>query len=227
MQKILWKRFVVGLAIGSLLSLLFYFVPNIDLYFSQLFYNSKTHFHLEKYILITILDYSAKVFGLVILCTAIILALRKFRSLRSLNPKYYIKYIYIVLIIVAGPVIIVDQVLKDNSGRARPYQTKEFGGQKEFSGAYHYSSECTKNCSFVSAHAAFGFCFVCFAFIFGTQCTKRYYFEMVGIFLGLFFGFIRIMQGKHFLSDIVICGVFMYLFAVVMAIIMKPYREFK
>ncbi|MBC8027935.1 MAG: phosphatase PAP2 family protein, partial [Steroidobacteraceae bacterium] len=64
-------------------------------------------------------------------------------------------YLFIVLALGAG--VIVNVVLKDNFGRARPRDIAEFGGSKQFTPAFVVSRECDKNCSFSSGEGAGGF----------------------------------------------------------------------
>jgi len=96
----------------------------------------------------------------------------------------------------------VNIILKDNSlGRPRPVHIEHFGGTHEFTKTFYYSGECTKNCSFVSGHASIGFYFMALAWIY--RCRQWLYF---GIFCGLAIGFARIVQGGHFLSDVIFAG---------------------
>ncbi len=108
--------------------------------------------------------------------------------------------IYLLAALAIGPGLIVNLVLKDNWGRARPYEVIQFGGTSAFTPAFVISRECHKNCAFVSGHAAMGFYFIAFGFL----CRRRrsLFFLLAGIY-GAVVGLVRILQGGHFLSDVV------------------------
>ena len=72
---------------------------------------------------------------------------------------------FLVVTLIIGPGIIVNYILKDNFGRARPKDIIEFHGTKNFTKIFMISNQCTKNCSFPSGHAAIGFYFTAFAYI--------------------------------------------------------------
>lgn len=120
----------------------------------------------------------------------------KKNELRNCRLKQ-LKIMTIALVFVPG--ILVNTIIKDNSlGRARPHQIEQFSGEKHFSSAFAYSGECRRNCSFVSGHAAIGFYFMLFGWVFGR---RRWW--QLGVLLGTTVGLVRIIQGGHFLSDVV------------------------
>ena len=65
--------------------------------------------------------------------------------------------VFIVAATALGPGLIANTVLKDNWGRARPYQTDSFGGTRQFTPAPLPAAQCERNCAFVSGHAALAF----------------------------------------------------------------------
>jgi len=62
--------------------------------------------------------------------------------------------VYLMLTLALGPGLLVNSVLKEHSGRARPVQTVDFGGTQQFSAAWVWADQCRTNCAFVSGHAA-------------------------------------------------------------------------
>lgn len=106
---------------------------------------------------------------------------------------------YILLVLLLGPGLMVNTVLKDNWGRARPAQTVEFGGQAQFSPAWVMSDQCPNNCSFVCGDASIGFALVALAF----ASRRPHRWLAAGIALGGALGLMRMAQGGHFLSDVV------------------------
>ncbi len=83
-------------------------------------------------------------------------------------------------------------------GRARPNEIQQFGGNDLFTPWFRFGDSCFSNCSFVSGDASVGFALIVFYFI-----TKNNFFIYMSIFFGLSLGFIRIIAGGHFLSDII------------------------
>ncbi|BBB29593.1 phosphatase PAP2 family protein [Neptunomonas japonica] len=117
---------------------------------------------------------------------------------KGLKAKQKI-FFFLIVTMVVGPGILVNVLIKDNSiGRARPVHIEQFGGKASFTPAFAYSGQCKKNCSFVSGHAAIGF----YAIVLGWVFRKRAWF-WAGFSLGAIIGLSRIMEGGHFLSDIV------------------------
>ena len=108
-----------------------------------------------------------------------------------------------------GPGLLANVVLKDHWGRARPTQIEAFGGTRQFTPAPLPASQCTRNCSFVSGHAALGFSLVGFAFLLPTARWRR---RAIAATLGFgaLIGLVRIVQGGHFLSDVVYAGLLVY-----------------
>ena len=89
-------------------------------------------------------------------------------------------------------------LLKDMWGRARPNDIIEFGGKDVFTPWYKFGDSCVSNCSFVSGDASVGFALIVFYFI-----TKKNIFIYLSILFGTSLGFIRIIAGGHFFSDVV------------------------
>jgi lipid A 4'-phosphatase len=118
--------------------------------------------------------------------------------------------LYLLLVMIVGPGLLVNTVFKDHWGRARPSQVEEFNGSKKFTRAAIPTDQCEKNCSFVSGHASVGFFFLAFAFVWPR---RRILWLVTGTSLGLGIGLVRILQGGHFFSDVIFCGLVVYLTA--------------
>lgn len=101
----------------------------------------------------------------------------------------------------AGPVLLVDNVLKDNSGRTRPVNTTHFGGSKQFTPAFVPADQCQKNCSFVSGHVATASFIMAFGWL-GAPAVRRRWL-LAGMAAGGVMGIIRMLPGGHFLSDVI------------------------
>jgi lipid A 4'-phosphatase len=203
------KGFLVYLGILAFTLAIFFFVPQVDLATSQLFYNSGRHFMLESwppvlffFQLIPWIVYGILIFAALGLAWLLLLG----RPLWRLDRK---ALVFLVASTAAGPGLLANTLLKDHWGRARPVQVEAFGGTHRFTPAPLPADECERNCAFVSGHAALGFSLVSFALLLQPGTSRRR-----GIVAALAFGTLvgigRIAQGAHFLSDVVFAGLLVY-----------------
>jgi lipid A 4'-phosphatase len=116
-------------------------------------------------------------------------------------------YVFAVLIVGAG--LIVNVVLKDNFGRARPRDIAEFGGAQLYTPPFVASHACQKNCSFSSGEAAGGFFAIAVAWALGRR--RALLAAAVGV--GAFVSFCRVASGAHFFSDTIVSFFVMLLVA--------------
>jgi len=120
---------------------------------------------------------------------------------------------FLLAVIISGPGLGA-MLLKDHWHRARPVQIVEFGGEKRFTPYWQKTDQCGRNCSFISGHAAGAFSLMALAWVFPR---RRKFWLAVGIGLGSAVGFTRLVQGGHFLSDIVMAGLLVYFTAQMLA----------
>lgn len=109
---------------------------------------------------------------------------------------------YLLAVLVLGPGLLVNTILKDHWGRPRPVHLAQFGGTAQFTPVLRPSDQCPRNCSFVSGHAAAGFYPMA-----GFWLTRRRRWLAGGIAFGLLVGFARMAMGAHFLSDVLFAGI--------------------
>lgn len=184
---------------------LFWLVPSIDLFFSDLFYNPQHGFPLAAWTPIVETEKQVRWLIAAILLVVAGGALWLRLAGRPLWRLDRNALIFLLVALVIGPGIVANTILKDHWGRARPYQVAAFGGDKQFTPAPLPADQCGRNCSFVSGHAALGFSMVCFAFLFPPGRRRNAFFGgAVG--LGGLIGLGRIAVGHHFLSDVVYAG---------------------
>ncbi|MDB5985078.1 MAG: hypothetical protein JWR16_131 [Nevskia sp.] len=106
---------------------------------------------------------------------------------------------FAVLALALGPGLITHTLLKDHWGRPRPSQIADFGGSDSYVPPWQPSAQCDHNCSFPSGHAVAGFYLITGAWLW-PQRRRRWL--LAGIAAGGVIGLVRIMQGGHFLSDV-------------------------
>ncbi len=173
---------------------------DLDIFLSSLFYYGNNQFLLQSYDLISIIF--RKIFlPFLIFYIFILPIITKFFSFNILYFGYRFMLKEIIFVWTAGfttLVLIVNFFFKNNWGRTRPNEILEFGGQDFFTPWYVFGQSCVSNCSFVSGDSSVGFVLIIFYFI-----TKKNAFIYLSLFSGAILGFVRIIAGGHFLSDII------------------------
>lgn len=199
------RGLIVYIAAVLAASALFLFVPDIDLRASAALYRPGEGFYLADALPVRALYravpwlVTAQAVGLPLL---MLLTWWRGSSLAGINLK---TGTFLLLVLAIGPGLIVNAVLKDHWGRARPSQVLEFGGSQNFTPAPLPANACERNCSFVSGHAAAGFALIAYAFLAADRRRRRSIVVGASAIGGLI-GFARMAQGAHFLSDVVFSG---------------------
>lgn len=127
---------------------------------------------------------------------------------------------YFAAVFAMGPGLVVNLLLKEFWGRARPYQTTIFGGQKQFTPPWDMTDQCLRNCSFVSGEVsgttAMAVVMVVAAWHLRDRLS-RWAFGLIVIaapVLVILSALQRISAGRHFLSDAILAVLFTLLVAV-------------
>ncbi len=111
---------------------------------------------------------------------------------------------WIVALYVLGPGLLVNALLKEYWGRARPAHV--FAGDAEFSRPFLISDQCESNCSFVSgeASAAAALAIVVGVLLWPSLSARRrpLAVALLAMLAGTA-GVMRVLTGRHFLSDVV------------------------
>ena len=203
------KLAAVAALVGVAAAVIFVGWPDLDLAAARLFYVEPRHFLFNQSTLATMLRLG---FRLVTWTTAslavigIILVLAKRRRLLGLGLP---KWIFVALVLITGPGLIANTLLKDNWGRPRPVQVVEFGGPDRFTPVLERSGACERNCSFVSGEASATFA-IGFAVAMIAR-RRRAALMAAAVAVGSIAGLLRMGEGGHFLSDVVFAAVFMAL----------------
>jgi lipid A 4'-phosphatase len=138
----------------------------------------------------------ARGFGLLLALTLACSYLPRAAGLRARRGTLW----FVLLALALGPGLITNTVLKDHWGRPRPVQIREFGGSEDYRPPWAANGPCARNCSFVGGHAAMGFFVITGAWVWPR---RRRTWLLAGLASGALVGAARIVQGGHFLSDIV------------------------
>lgn len=179
--------------------LLFICFPRLDVWVSGLFYTPEHSFYLSETFVVESMHW---VFGKIqyFILLGLVVLLFMSREWLLKHTGLYRKHLwFLLLLLLLGPGLLVNIGLKDNStGRARPNDTALFGGDKQYTMPFVMAEQCGNNCSFVSGHASTGFFLMGLAWVF-----QRRRLLVLGVGLGAIAGFGRILQGGHFLSDVI------------------------
>lgn len=174
--------------------------PELDLAITRRFHDPEHGFYLahEAWVLLPYygIDVLKWTLGVAILVVLVAAWLRRLGSWKT-------PLLFLSAALLLAPGLVVEGVFKNNWGRAKPWQIEQFGGPRQYSAPLVPADQCSRNCSFVSGHAAFGFTAFAFAFLWPR---RRRAMIVLGLVLGAYCGAGRIVQGGHFLSDIVFSG---------------------
>ncbi len=184
-----------------LFGILFTLWPQLDLATSALFFTGDRSFSGNSDLFVLILYSGVPILSRAVIVGLFIAFLACCLRLDGQSRRRRIQIGYLLVSLALGPGLLIDAVLKDHWGRARPAKVMEFGGSSTFSPALQPTNQCDTNCSFVSGHASAGFYLVSLGFLGGAAARRRW--TLIGLGAGSLFGFARITQGGHFLSDVV------------------------
>lgn len=193
-------------ACGLVTAAVFLTHPELDLAIAGYFADGTNGFPLRQHPIAKFFNDMINVMALVMALASVIgwsLASRMRMTVAGLWARHYA---FLLGALVLGPGLIANGIFKENWGRARPRQVTEFGGTADFSPPLVIADQCSSNCSFVSGDASMGFYFLALALM--TPKRTRPLAILAALAFGLFIGFIRVLQGAHFFSDVIFAGVF-------------------
>ena len=128
-------------------------------------------------------------------------AARLGRPIAGLGPWHTL---FVFAVFILGPGLLANTLLKDHSGRPRPYQVREFGGPLDYVAPLAFDGACARNCSFVSGDASAAFALVGPALLLPRR--RRAAGVAGAALLGAGVGLMRMLQGGHFLADVIFAG---------------------
>jgi lipid A 4'-phosphatase len=215
-------RPVIALAVATIAAaILFVGFPGIDLAVSRAVFLGDRRFLLtDSPVALAI---NAALPTIVLITVAAILGAAVAGRLWRIAAFEFRRMLFLVLGFAIGPGLVVNVLLKPNWGRARPNDIVEFGGAAQFSPALLPADQCAANCSFVSGDVSIAFAYVAIAMLLPARWRPA------GIAAALLFGTgmggLRLLQGAHFLSDVVFAALFTLLPIAILARLLLPGRR--
>lgn len=121
-----------------------------------------------------------------------------------------------------GPGLLVNGLLKEFWGRARPRQTDLFGGDLAFSPPWAIVDQCQSNCSFVSGESASSFWLLAFAFVVPSGWRRPV--ALAALVWAAVMSLNRVAFGGHYLSDALLawCLVLLVLLVMRQLVLLRP-----
>jgi lipid A 4'-phosphatase len=203
------KIFFVPLYVWAgfiLTSVIFVLFPQIDIFITNLFYVQNVGFPVKGTFYELILFHSI---GYVLTLSIVIpLLLWIYNSITKKDILHVNKKVvlYLILVLSIAPGVIVNDILKDHWGRARPAETTIFGGTKQFTPAFVLSDQ--EGNSFSCGHASGAFFLIAIALL---AKKRRALWMSLALSYGFAISYVRIAAGGHFFSDVVVSFFIVYI----------------
>ena len=204
-------------ALGLVLGAVFAVYPLIDLEVAGLFFNDQA----AKFPASTTYEWNlvrqiANWIPFLLVAPALFALIRKivFPGSKMLIAPSVV--VFLVASFIIGPGLTSNLLLKENWGRPRPNHVHQFAGTADFQPWWRPSSECKRNCSFVSGEASQAFWVVAPASLVPPQVRATA--MGAAVVFGAAVGTMRVIFGRHFISDIIFAGI------ITIAIVMGLYR---
>ena len=182
--------------------------PDIDLAVSGWFHRPGEGFWMARLAWVEALrngvwNLSIAVFALSIVALLLALAGRPIPGIGAREAGF------VFLLYLLGPILLVNGILKEHWGRARPVEVAEFGGAAAFTPPWLPADQCASNCSFVSGEGSAA-TVLALAFLILAPAARRLLprggfaiYAVAGVILPAAGLALRVVTGRHFLSDTV------------------------
>lgn len=185
--------------------------PQLDLWVSAWFYH-QGRFEGSQWTWARALYHGTPIVGGALLGVAVLTllaaALARLIHRRWVPPARLRQSVFGLLVVLLGVGLLVHDGFKDNWGRARPMDVQAFGGAKTFTPPLRPTDQCDRNCSFVSGHAAGGFALMAIGMLGSRRSRWRWW--AAGMVAGCLVGLARIVEGRHFLGDVLFGGLLIW-----------------
>ena len=204
---------IIALVIAAVTGVIFALFPEIELQIARPFYEfidvNHNVFSLRFYEPFAWVRDSALWFSALLVAPSVAVLLIKLIHPRRKMLVSGRAVVFLISTLVLGPGLLVNVTLKDHWGRPRPVEVTQFEGTEHFVPWWDPRGECDKNCSFVSGDVAGAIWTMAPAVLAPPQWRALAYGGSLA--LGAVIAALRVMQGGHFVSDVIFAGVFTFL----------------
>ena len=139
--------------------------------------------------------------------------------------RYRRRALFLVLLLVIAPGLLTNSLFKDHWGRPRPRQLDMFGGTMAFHEPWQ-PGPAPKNASFPAGHPTVAFYLSAPYFVLRRSHRRQGLIWLSGgILYGIVMGMARVIQGGHFVTDVIWSAGFVFLSALVLASLLRPDEE--
>ena len=200
---------LIALAVAVVVGIVFAVYPGLDLLLSGYFFDAGSHRWRVLDSPTGRLRHVASWLIALVAAPAVIALLVKL--IRPRRPMWLPgrAMVFMITTLVLGPGLLVNVILKDNSGRPRPINVTEFGGQAQFLPWWDPRGECDKNCSFVAGEPSGAFWTMAPAAVVPPHWRAAAY--GAALVFGSAVGVLRMSAGGHFFTDVVFGGIVVFL----------------
>jgi membrane-associated PAP2 superfamily phosphatase len=202
------RGLLIALTVGVIAGLAFALYPQLDLALVSPFYNPATGWAVGGRGWLLVRNTASGLIALIAAPAAVALLGKIVRphKMTLMPPR---AALMMLLTLALGPGLLANVILKDNWGRPRPIEVREFGGPREFLPWWDPRGPCPKNCSFIAGEPSGAFWTLAPAALSPPHWRALAY--GAAIAFGAAIGLVRVAGGGHFISDVVFAGVFMFL----------------
>jgi lipid A 4'-phosphatase len=197
-------------------------VPTLDIWVSSLFYEKGGGFWLARSQSLIALRDCFRLVPWVVGLIAAALAIHQYFRADRLGAR---PFVLICASLIVGPGLLVNGLLKEHWGRARPDAIEQYGGTAHFTPAFQIAHECAHNCSFTSGEAASlsttAMVLSVVTWPWTSTATRFLLMSILSIIAGAG-SFLRVMMGRHFLSDIL----FSFLLCALVILVLEQVLDF-
>jgi membrane-associated PAP2 superfamily phosphatase len=201
---------LIALVVAAVVGVTFALHPELDLLISRPFYDpAKRLFPLvSQPVLLWLRDAAMWIVAVLVAPAVIALVLKLvWPFARMVVPGR--AAVFLVVTLILGPGVLVNLTLKEHWPRSRPIDVSELGGSDRFAAWWDPRGVCPGNCSFVAGESAGAFWTLAPAAVTPLPWRPLAYAGAVAFGTGV--GFMRIVFGGHFFTDVVFAGVFVFL----------------
>jgi membrane-associated PAP2 superfamily phosphatase len=125
--------------------------------------------------------------------------------------KFRLPTIFFVLILILGPGLLINVILKEHTGRPRPKHTQPLGGQHEYRSPFQLTGP-KAGYSFPCGDSSVGYSLAGFYFLlYRRRFRLALLCLLAAITLGTVIGISRMLLGAHFASDVAWSAIFVFL----------------